>query len=150
MSIDAISAYGVDFSAMRARFQQADADKSGGLSLEEFEQAGAQSTSGAADPAGQAAAGEMFALLDADANGELSADEVSSALNGSISSDSFMSLLAAQEAAQESAAASGVDASAARSQLTATYGSQEGAEDDLLGDLLDSLDEDTDEEEDIA
>lgn len=146
MSIDAISAYGVDFSAMRAKFQQADADKSGGLSLEEFEQAGAQNASGAADPAGQAGSGEMFAMLDADGDGELTAGEVSSALNGSISPESFMSLLAAQE----SAVASGVDTSAGRSQLTATYGSQGGSEDDLLGDLLDSLDEDTDEEEDIA
>ncbi len=150
MSLDAISAYGVDFSAMRAKFQQADADKSGGLSLEEFEQTCADCASGAADPADHTAAQELFALLDADGNGELTSGEASSALNGNISPESFMSLLAAQEAAQESAAASGVDASAGRSQLTATYGSQGGSEDDLLGDLLDSLDEDTDEEEDIV
>ena len=146
MSLDAISAYGVDFSAMRAKFQQADADKSGGLSLKEFEQASADGPSGAADSADRASAGEMFAMLDADGDGELTSTEVSTALNGSISPESFMSLLAAQE----SAVASGVDASAGRSQLAATYGSQEGSEDDLLGDLLDSLDDDADEEEDIS
>ena len=146
MSLDAISAYGVDFSAMRAKFQQADADKSGGLSLEEFAHACTDCAPGAAEPADQPGAGEIFALLDADSNGELTSGEASSTLNGNISPESFMSLLAAQE----SAAASGVDASAGRSQLTATYGSQEGSEDDLLGDLLDSLDDDTDEEEDVA
>ena len=143
MSLDAVSAYGIDFSAMRARFEQADADKSGALSLEEFEQASSGGPLGAAGSAGHANAEEMFASLDTDGDGEVTSTEAVSAFSGNFSSDAFMSLLAAQE----SATASGVDTSAARSQLTAAYGSQEDSENDLLGDLLDSLDDDGDEED---
>lgn len=143
MSFDAVSAFGIDFSAMRARFDQADADKSGGLSLEEFEQAASSGVIGEAGSADQADAAETFASFDADGDGEVTSTEAFTAFSGNFSSDAFMSLLAAQE----SATASGIDMSAARSQLTATYGSQEGSESDVLGDLLDSLDDDSEEEE---
>ncbi|MDA7949558.1 MAG: EF-hand domain-containing protein [Hyphomicrobiaceae bacterium] len=118
MSIGAISGNVPDFSSMRAnfekmqaqRFEGADADKSGTLSLDEFKQAHANRPQGPANVAGAPSAEEIFAEIDTDGNGEVSSEEFSSfkpprppggsgapPAGGGLASDTLASLLALQE-----------------------------------------------------
>lgn len=109
MSIEGLSGGGPDFSALRAKFQQAgaakfeagDTDNSGGLSLEEFKSAKANSPPSAARPAGAPSAEEAFGKIDTDGDGEITKAEFESfdpsKLIGKFSPDTFSGVLAAQE-----------------------------------------------------
>ena len=145
MSIGALSGGGFDFSSLRAQFEQAraaafeqaDADKSGGLSLQELESARAESPFGGANSAGSPSTEEIFAQLDADGNGEVSSTEFTSARPptpaGGFSPEAFASLLSAQES----------EGSTSILDLFAASSEEEVSEEtDLIGSLLDALEED--------
>lgn len=150
MSVEALSGAGFDYSSLRAlyqsqsttKFEEADTDQSGGLSLAEFEKVHAESQAGAANSAGTASAEEVFSALDVDGDGQLTSADQSAVLGGSFSPETFMSLLSAQE----SSAGVEFDQAAARNQISSTYGSPGDSENDLVGDLLDTLDSSDDEE----
>lgn len=113
MSIGGVSSSMPDYSSLRARMQENmserfkadDTDQSGGLSLEEFAEAQSSRAQGAGGPAniagGPPPAEEMFAGLDQDGDGEVTEEEMASAVppppQGSFSADTLEALLAAQE-----------------------------------------------------
>lgn len=148
MSIGGVSSAGFDFSAMRARFQEnamakfeaADADKSGGLSLDEFKGLQADSPLGSAKPAGAPSAEEMFAKLDADGDGQLTAAERPEPPGGNFSPEAFLSLLSAQEGFKAGGFGQTTDLS------SATFESSESSENDLVSQLLDALGDSKDED----
>lgn len=152
MSISGVSAAGFDFSSLRAqlqdtaaaKFQDADADKSGGLSLEEFEGLRADGPFGSANAAGGPSTEELFSSLDADGDGELTeAERPSGPPGGSFSPDAFSSLLSAQEAfgGVQSSGSSILDI------LNGPYEKSGTPDNDLLGQLLDSISGEADEED---
>lgn len=150
MSIGGVSSAGFDFAAMRARFQEnamakfeaADADKSGGLSLDEFKGIQADNPFGSAKPAGAPSAEEMFAKLDADGDGQLTASERPQAPGGNFSPEAFMNLLSAQEGFSTS----GFGQSSMMNLLSAGSESQQSSETDLVSQLMDALTDSTDED----
>ena len=143
MSIGAVSGYAPDFSSMRAHFQEmraqkfeaADTDGSGGLSLEELGAARANSPFGSANIAGAPSTEEIFSKLDADGDGVVTSEEFTSAeppaRSGNFSPEALSTLLAAQEDSGSSI----LDVFLSESQED-----NEG-ETDLLGQLLESLEE---------
>ncbi len=151
MSIGAVSGGMSDFSSMQARMQDmmaqkfatADADGSGGVSLEEFEGMRADSPMGSAKPAGAPSAAEAFAQLDADGNGEVTSAEFESARPpspaGDFSPDMLASLLQTQEVSGQTAT---LDS------LVAAAETEVSTEDDLVDGLLDLLSGSEDESED--
>ncbi len=150
MSIGAVSGGMSDFSSMQVRMQDmmaqkfaaADADGSGGVSLDEFEGMQADSPMGSARPAGAPSAAEAFAQLDADGDGEVTSAEFESARPpspaGSFSPDMLASLLQTQEVSGQ---ATTLDS------LAATAETEVSTEDDLVDDLLDLLTGSEDESE---
>lgn len=144
MSIGAISGGAVDYAVLRqqpnlsARFEEDDADKSGGLSLQEFQTAHAGSARptgpGGANRAGGPSASDIFAELDEDEDGELSLAELEAGKppppQGGLASGTLASLLSVQEADEETSILS--------LQTTGSYAAN-GSESDPIGELLDSL-----------
>lgn len=109
MSIGAVSGGAPDYSSLRAffeeqraaKFETADADRSGGLTLEEFEKLRADSPFASANVAGAPSTEEVFSGLDADGDGEVTQSEFANAkppgLAGGFSPETFSGLLSAQE-----------------------------------------------------
>lgn len=151
MSIGAISGGMSDFSGIQGRMQDmmaqqfaaADADGSGGVSLEEFEGMRANGPSGSANPAGAPSAEEAFARLDADGNGEVTSAEFEPAKPpspaGNFSPDMLASLLQTQEVSGQTTT---LDS------LSAAVETEASTEDDLVDGLLDLLSGSEEESED--
>ncbi len=128
----------VDMAGMQAeiqakaqdKFATADADGSGGVSLEEFTTAKAEAPEGLAKPAGAPADEEIFAALDGDGDGEVTESE----------------LMAMKETAKSSGPGGLMEL------LNGSVQQQPSGEEDLVGELLDTLTEDgeDDEEDDAA
>lgn len=105
MSISSISGANVYAPPAAARqqraqekFQAADADGSGGLSLEEFSAAGPKGAGAAARPAGAPGAEELFSSLDSDSDGNVTQAEMETAFQR-MGDGSRRTLLDAQEQA---------------------------------------------------
>lgn len=81
---------------VQERFEAADADKSGALSLEEFQAAGPKDADKAGRSGNRPSAEEIFAKLDSDGDGSLTQTEMETAFQ-SMRSDTKGALLAAQE-----------------------------------------------------
>lgn len=78
------------------RFEAADADKSGALSLEEFQAAGPKDADKAGRGGNRPSAEDMFAKMDSDGDGSLTQTEMETAFQ-SMRSETKGALLAAQE-----------------------------------------------------
>lgn len=84
---------------MDAKFAETDTDNSGGISLSEFKISHVENTKNSAEVAERPSAEDIFSLLDADGDGELTATdrEQTKKADGQFSSDSFAALLGIQE-----------------------------------------------------
>lgn len=84
---------------MDAKFAQTDIDKSGGISFSEFKISHVENAKDSAKIAGSPSAEEIFSVLDADGDGELTATdrEQTRKTGGNFSSESFAALLGIQE-----------------------------------------------------
>lgn len=82
--------------AAQQRFQAADTDQSGGLSLEEFQAAGPKDANAAKRPAGGPSAEDMFKSMDTDSDGSVTQAEMESSFQR-MHSKTRGALLSAQE-----------------------------------------------------
>ncbi|WP_165772259.1 EF-hand domain-containing protein [Niveispirillum lacus] len=96
-SISALTSIGRPPQAQE-RFEAADTDKSGGLSLEEFQAAGPKDADKTGRTGTRPSAEDMFARMDSDGDGALTQGEMETAFQ-SMRSEMKGTLLAAQEAA---------------------------------------------------
>ncbi len=97
--------------AAQQRFQTADTDQSGGLSLEEFQAAGPKDANAANRPAGGPSAEDMFKSIDADSDGSVTQAEMESSFQR-MHSKTRGALLSAQEEASGTTDSSSTTASA--------------------------------------
>lgn len=154
MMIGGASSSGFDFSAMRAemkermdaKFEATDTDKSGGISLEEFKVSHAERAAETANSAGSGDPEELFSLLDADGDGELTATdrEKSGPPGGQFSPESFMALLGIQEQSGNGPPPpppGGSEASDPLSELLAAVEDTDDTESSLIDELLETLSE---------
>lgn len=82
--------------AAQQRFEAGDTDKSGGLSLDEFQAASAKGPGGAKAPPGAPDAATLFSNLDSDSDGNLTQGELESPFQR-LGNETRSSLLSAQE-----------------------------------------------------
>lgn len=152
--IGGASSSAIDFSAMRAemkermdaKFEATDTDKSGGISLEEFKVSHAERVSETANSAGSDNPEELFSLLDADGDGELTATdrEKTGQPGGQFSPESFMALLGIQEQSGDRPPPpppGGKGGSDPLSELLETVDDSDDSESDLVAELLETLSE---------
>jgi hypothetical protein len=110
MNIGGMSGSGIDFSSIQSqvkeriteKFNSADVDGSGGISIDEFKEAASSRQAGAVNSADGLTAEEVFADLDTDGDGEITGSEmrekIQSQFAGGLSPSMLSALLAAQEA----------------------------------------------------
>lgn len=84
---------------MDAKFAETDTDKSGGISFSEFKISHVENAKNSAEVADRPSAEDIFSVLDADGDGELTATdrEQTKKAGGQFSSESFAALLGIQE-----------------------------------------------------
>ncbi|MEP0520071.1 MAG: hypothetical protein ABJO09_01865 [Hyphomicrobiales bacterium] len=107
MMIGSASTTGFDYAAHRAetkaqmdaKFAKADTDKSGGISFSEFKISHVENAKDSAKVADRPSAEDIFSVLDADGDGELTASdrEQTKKPGGNFTPESFAALLGIQE-----------------------------------------------------
>ena len=144
--VSPIGGSGFDISALQSRIQQqaqgqfqqkfsdADSDSSGGLSIEEFEAAGADQLQSSGKTVEEA-----FSSLDADGDGNLTQQElgqgiqeklratIQQQIQSQFSSDNFLQLLQAQEASLGGQTSGGVSNDLQNNLIDALFGEEDAA-----------------------
>lgn len=150
MMIGSASSTGFDYAAHRAetkaqmdaKFAETDTDKSGGISFSEFKISHVENAKNSAKIADQPSAEDIFSVLDADGDGELTASDREQAKKsgGNFTPDAFAALLGIQEQEGGQRPPPPPPPSDDLSELLASIaGSEDDAEASLIDQLLETL-----------